>query len=88
MVDSDDEIIPDPAIVEILIADSNAELITFNYEEVWSDHTSLQYKYLKEHYLTGIEFLETAVGGSYLWNKIYRRDSVQSMKFYRRFYSY
>ncbi|WP_314824344.1 glycosyltransferase family 2 protein, partial [Prevotella histicola] len=81
MVDSDDEIIPDPAIVEILIADSNAELITFNYEEVWSDHTSLQYKYLKEHYLTGIEFLETAVGGSYLWNKIYRRDSVQSMKF-------
>ena len=47
MVDSDDEIIPDPAIVEILIADSNAELITFNYEEVWSDHTSLQYKYLK-----------------------------------------
>ena len=66
MVDSDDEIIPDPAIVEILIADSNAELITFNYEEVWSDHTSLQYKYLKE---------------SYLWNKIYRRDSVQSMKF-------
>ena len=63
MVDSDDEIIPDPAIVEILIADSNAELITFNYEEVWSDHTSLQYKYLKEYYLTGIEFLETAVGG-------------------------
>lgn len=81
MVDSDDEILPDPSIIEILINDSNAELITFNYEEVWSSHSSVQYKFLEKRYVTGIDFLANSVGGSYLWNKIYRRDAIQDVKF-------
>ena len=81
MVDSDDEILPDPSIVDVLITDSNAELITFNYEEVWSNHSSVQHKFLEKRYVTGIDFLANSVGGSYLWNKIYRRDAVQNIKF-------
>lgn len=81
MIDSDDEIISDSEIWDNLINNTKVELITFNYEEIFPSKAVLQQKIQRKQYMSGIDFLANSVGGSYLWNKIYHRNTIQNIRF-------
>ena len=81
MVDSDDQIIADHEIFEVLDSGQDFGLITFNYKEVWPSGLIVQQKFKNRETVTGSDFLSNSVGGSYLWNKIYRRSSICDIKF-------
>ena len=53
MIDSDDEIVSNWEIWNSLISDTNIELITFNYEEIWLKKTIIQQKFQKKQYVSG-----------------------------------
>lgn len=82
MVDADDEIIHNTLLFDTLLKDPEADLITFNYEEDWLTHTVKHKNFKEKHYVTGIKFLShNYEKGSYLWNKIYRKDAIKDILF-------
>ena len=81
MIDSDDEIVSNWEIWNSVISDTNIELITFNYEEIWLKKTIIQQKFQKKQYVSGVDFLANSKGGSYLWNKIYHRGTIRNIRF-------
>lgn len=84
-VDGDDE------VKSLSAADSKAmfdalrtkeiELIAFNYEEEFPNKTLVVNKYAKTGIVDGATLIKRSTGGSYLWNKIFRRSAIGNNRF-------
>lgn len=59
----------------------DVELIAFNYDECFPDRTVTVSKYQKKVVVDGVMFIKHASGGSYLWNKIFRRSAIGGNRF-------
>ena len=82
MVDAVDEVIHNSLLFDTLLKDPDADLITFNYEEDWLTHIVKHEDFKEKKYVTGIKFLsQNYEKGSYLWNKIYRKDAIKDILF-------
>lgn len=81
-VDADDAILP-----EVLAGgsklrkqmDGGAEMIVFNYQKVYSDHIDKIEDIHAVQNMDGCEALQH--GGLYLWNRLFRRSTVENVRF-------
>lgn len=81
-VDADDAILPEVFADGSELRrqmDGEAEMIVFNYQKVYSDHTD---KIEDIHAVQSIDGCEALQHGSlYLWNRLFRRSSVENVRF-------
>ena len=84
-VDGDDEVknlsAADASLMVDALRSKDVELIAFNYDECSPDRTVTVSKYQEKVVVDGVTFLKHASGGSYLWNKIFRRSAIGSNRF-------
>ena len=84
-VDGDDEVrnlsVADSKLLLDALRSKEIELIAFNYEEVFPDRTIVVNKYVKAGIVDGATLIKRSTGGSYLWNKIFRRSAIGSNRF-------
>ena len=84
-VDGDDEVknlsSADSKPIVDALRTKDVELIAFNYEECFPDRTVTVSKYQEKVVVDGVMFIKHASGGSYLWNKIFRRSAIGDSRF-------
>lgn len=81
MIDSDDELFnQNHKIIELLRKDKY-DMITFGYKEIFQDSDNIVSLYHKDMILDGADFLKHQSGGSFLWNKIFRREIICHNRF-------
>lgn len=83
MVDGDDEVVPEELqhLREVLTSEEHFDLVTFNHDEVHPNDIYHARIFLEQQVMRGIEFLHQSRGGSYLWDKIYRREAIKNVRF-------
>lgn len=83
MVDGDDEVVPEglQQLRKVLTSPEKYDMVTFNHDEVHPDDTCPVCLFAEQQVLTSIEFLRQSRGGSYLWDKIYRREAIRGVRF-------
>ncbi len=84
-VDGDDEVknlsAADASLMVDALRTKDVELIAFNYDECSPDRTVTVSKYQEKVVVDGVMFIKHASGGSYLWNKIFRRSAIGGNRF-------
>lgn len=83
MVDGDDEIMVKnlKQLREILNSPEQYDLVTFNHDEVQPNSTCPVCLFAEQQEMSGIALLRQSRGGSYLWDKIYRREAIRGVQF-------
>lgn len=83
MVDGDDEVVLEglQQLRKVLTSPEKYDMVTFNHDEVHPDDTCPVCLFAEQQVLAGIEFLRQSRGGSYLWDKIYRREAIRGVRF-------
>ncbi len=84
-VDGDDEVgsltLDDSKKMLNALLSRDIEMIAFNYEEVYAGKSVMVKKYADEKTLDGVTLIKEEKGGSYLWNKVFRRTAIGDTRF-------
>jgi len=81
-IDADDQIEPKiiQQVLQVIQERPNVELLSFAYIEQYPDKDIIHRLVDSQKVCNGLEFLKMR-GGGYLWNNIYRRQSIGSHRF-------
>ena len=82
-VDADDRINPDflPNMLCILQEQHDIDVFCFNHRRIFINHIEEYSEFKNWNICTGLEFLNRHTS-NYIWNKIYRRESIGNHRFY------
>lgn len=80
-VDGDDAIIPSfISIAQNYLKNSNTELLCFNYQKLYNDHTKIITDFNQIETYSGVEFFRGHYS-NFIWNKIYKRSAINNIRF-------